>query len=224
MVSEDSDELVPGLLPVHRLSDLGDLDETFGRLVPAMRDQLNAARELQEVLLLRTSHRILLEERNDRLQEIVAFPNDVSKHVLAVIVVPPVRNDVSDTEELTKLLEARDAWGALRDRELVSHLETGLVASSSRTAWLPHETDREASFSVYKTDHPSTKLDQPFLLIFRVTRHVVTIVNVKSAVTMSSAGYPGFPAFGQMRTAPLPVRGATKLLRTLHMSIAAMSP
>jgi hypothetical protein len=89
---------------------------------------------------------------------------------------------------------------------------------------LPHETDREASFSVYKTDHPSTKLDQPFLLIFRIARHVVTIVNARPDVTMSSAGYPGFPAFGQMRTAPLPVRGATKLLRTLHMSIAAMSP
>ena len=100
---------------------------------------------------------------------------------------------------------------------------------------MPHETNREASFSVYKTDHPATKLDQPFLLIFRIARHVVTIVNAQPDVTMSSAGYPGFPAFGQMRTAPLPMRGATQLLQTLHMSLrhilmkkdmsfAAMSP
>jgi hypothetical protein len=193
--------------------------------VPAFGDQLNAARELQEVLLLRTAHRMLLEEGDDRLQEILTLPNDVSKHVLSVVVVPPIRNDVSDTEKLTELFETRDAWCALRDRELVSHLETGSVASSPRTAWLPYETDREASFSVYKTDHPATKLDQPFLLIFRITRHVVTIVNVQPDVTMSSAGYPGFPAFGQMRTTPLPMRGATKLLRTsAQLSIAAMSP
>ena len=109
MVSEDSDELVSGLFPVHRLSDLCDLDETFGRLVPTLGDQLNAARELQEVLLLRTAHRMLLEEGDDRLQEILTLPNDVSKHVLSVVVVPPIRNDVSDTEKLTELFETRDA-------------------------------------------------------------------------------------------------------------------
>jgi hypothetical protein len=29
MVSEDSDQVVPGLPPVHRLRDLGDLDEAI---------------------------------------------------------------------------------------------------------------------------------------------------------------------------------------------------
>jgi hypothetical protein len=62
----------------------------------------------------------------------------------------------------------------LRDRELVRDLETSLVASPPRTVCLPHEADREASFSVYKTDHPATELDQPFLLVFR-TRHIVTL-------------------------------------------------
>src|SRR5438093_12443670 len=94
-------------------------------------------------------------------------------------------------------------------RDLVS----GSVTSSPRAAWLPHEADREASFSVYKTDHPTTELDQPFLLVFR-TRHFVT-VSARSDVT-SSAGYSGFPAFGQMRIASLPMRGATKCLRQLH--------
>ena len=35
MASEDSDEIVPGFLPIHCLSDFRDLDETFDRLVPA---------------------------------------------------------------------------------------------------------------------------------------------------------------------------------------------
>ena len=57
MASEDSDEFVPGFLPVHRLGDLRDLNETFGRLVPAEGDQLDAAGELLEVLLLRALRR-----------------------------------------------------------------------------------------------------------------------------------------------------------------------
>ena len=38
---------------------------------------------------------------------------------------------------------------------------------------------------------------QSFLLIVR-TRHVVTIVNVRSDVTMSSAGFSEFPAYGRI--------------------------
>ena len=223
MASEDSDELVPGFLPVHRLGDLCDLDETFGRLVPADGDQLDAAGELLEILLLRAPHRIPLEERDDRLQEIRATTHGVAIHVLPVVVIPPIWEDVANTEVLTETLEARDAGGALRDRELVRHLETGSVASSPHAVRLPHEADREASFSVYETDHPATELDQPFLLVFR-TRHVVTIVNAASDVTMSSAGYSGFPAYSQMRTAPLPIRGATNCSKGSALSLQAMSP
>jgi len=86
---------------------------------------------------------------------------------------------------------------------------------------LPYEANREATFSVYKTNHPTTELNQPFLLIFR-TRHVVTLDITSDG--KSSARYSGFPAFGQMRTAPLPMRGATKSPGTLHMSISGMSP
>src|SRR5437763_8135394 len=71
----------------------------------------------------------------------------------------------------------------------MSNLVADLVAASTRTAWLPHERDREASFSVYKTDHPASELDQPFLLVFR-TRHVVTLDILSDG--SSSAGYTGF--------------------------------
>jgi hypothetical protein len=80
MASEDSDQVVSGLLPVHRLNDLRDLDETFGRLVPAGGDELDSAGELLEVPLLRTQHRMLPEERDDRLKKIHATTHDVAIH------------------------------------------------------------------------------------------------------------------------------------------------
>ena len=79
-------------------------------------------------------------------------------------------------------MKAVNATRALRDHEVMRDLVSGSVTSSPRAAWLPHEADREASFSVYKTDHPATELDQPFLLVFR-TRHVVTMANVLSDAT-----------------------------------------
>ena len=145
-------------------------------------DRLDAARELLEVLLLRATHRMPPEERNDRLQQIRAASHDIPVQVLVMVVVPPIHDHLPDSEELTEIVETREALLPLGHRELVSNLETGLVADSALPAWLPDETDREASFSVYETDHPATELDQPFLLVFR-TRHVVTMVNVLSDVT-----------------------------------------
>jgi hypothetical protein len=49
----------------------------------------------------------------------------------------------------------------------------------------------------------SRQLDGPFLLIVR-TRRIVTADESPA----SSAGYSGFPAYSQMRTASLPMRGA----------------
>ena len=106
-----------------------------------------------------------------------------------MVVVPPIRDDLSDAEELTELVQRVDALRALRHCELVSNLVAGSVSAAVRTACLPHEADREASFSVYKTDHPATELDQPFLLVFR-TRHVVTLDITSDG--KSSAGYTGF--------------------------------
>src|SRR4051812_25068893 len=76
----------------------------------------------------------------------------------------------------------------------------GPVAASAHAPVLADESDGEASFSVYKTNNPSTLLDQPFLLIFRtgriVTAHDRSLGRVPD-------GYTGFPAYSQMRTALL---------------------
>ena len=141
MASEDSDEVVPGFAAIHRLSDLGDLDETASTQMTAVSDELNTPRELLEVLLLRGPHRILAEERNDPFQEIDAASHDESVQVLAVVVVAAVSHHHAHPEELPELVEARDARGALRDCELMGHLVSGLVAGSVRPVVLPDEAD-----------------------------------------------------------------------------------
>ena len=142
--------------------------------------------------------------------------------MLPMVVDPLIDVHLAHSEELAYLVKAVNATRALRDHEVMRDLVSGSVASSPRAAWLPHEADREASFSVYKTDHPATELNQPFLLVFRTTRHVVTVDT--TSYVASSAGYPGFPAYSQMRTAPLPARGATISPKNLHISFGAMSP
>lgn len=179
MVSEDSDQVVSGLLPIHRLRDLRDLDQTISGPMSAVGDHLHTSSEPLEVPLLHGMHRIPPEERNHRLQQLSSPPHHVVIEVLAMVVVATVCDDLSNSEEDPELVEAADAALTLCHRELVRHLEAGSVASSTRPIRLPDESDREASFSVYETDHPSTSLDQSFLLIFR-TRHVVTMVNVPS--------------------------------------------
>jgi hypothetical protein len=189
MASEDSDEVVPGLAPIHRLSDFGDLNETVPTQMTAVGDQLDAPRELLEVLLLRGPHRMLPEERDDRSQEIHAASHDESVQVLAVVVVATIRHDHAHPEELLKLAETRDARGALRDRKLVGDLIAGPVAASAFAVRLPDKADREASFSVYKTDHPATFLTQSFLLVFCTVRIVTAHAQMIGRVP---AGYARF--------------------------------
>jgi hypothetical protein len=210
MASEDSGQLVPGFPPIHRLHDFGDLHQTVKGQVATVSHELHAICELLEVTPLGSPQGMPPEEGNHLLKQILPSTNGVAMQVLPMVVRPPVDVHLSRSEELAELVEAGDATRALRYHEIVRDLVSGLVASSTHAVRLPHESDREASFSVYKTDHPATLLGQPFLLVFR-TRHVVTIVNVPSDGTMSSAGYSGFPAYSQMHTALLPARGAANV-------------
>ena len=141
MASEDSDEVMPGFAAIHRLSDLRDLDETASTQMTAVRDELNAPRELLEVLLLRGPHRMLLEERNDPLQKIDAASHDESVQVLAMVVVAAVRHHGAHPEELPELVKTRNARGALCHGELMGHLISGPVAASARPVTLPDEAN-----------------------------------------------------------------------------------
>src|SRR4029077_8253640 len=99
-----------------------------------------------------------------------------------------VRLDVATVESLSDQLEDLSPLAVLADVELRNELKT----NTARLVAL--HRDREASFSVDVTRDVAV---QPFLLIVR-TRHVVTIVNVRPDVTMSSAGYSEFPAYSQI--------------------------
>ena len=148
-----------------------------------------------------------LEEWNDRPQQLAPLSHDVAIQVLAVVVVSPIGDHLTHPEELSELVETRDALRALRHRELVSHLVAGPVAGSARATRLADEADREAAFSVYKTNNPAF-LPQPFLLVFRTARiftvHILSMGRVPD-------GYSGFPAYSRMRSALLPMRWATNL-------------
>ena len=141
MASEDSDQICSGLAAIHRLGDLGDLDEPIRLEMPATLDDLYAVRELLEVLLLRGAHRVPTEERNDRSPQLAALTHDIAVQVLAVVVVSPIGDHLPHPEELPELVKTRDALRALRHRELVSHLVAGLVAGTVPPGGLPDEAD-----------------------------------------------------------------------------------
>jgi hypothetical protein len=166
---------------IHCLGDLRDLDQPCDGLMSIHWDQLHAHRELLEVILLRRTQWILLKEGNDRLYQFHAPIHDVLTKVLAMVVVPPIDVQSTDSKESAEILETSAAALTLRHDKPVRHLISGSVTSAPCPVWLPDEADGEASFSVYKTENPAEP-DQSFLLIFR-TRHVVTMVNVTLDVT-----------------------------------------
>jgi hypothetical protein len=172
MVSEDSDQLQPGLLAIHRLSYFDDLQQPFSGQMATGVDKLNAPCKLLEVLLFRGVHRMRAEERDDDLEEIIPPPHDEAIQVFLVVVVPGIDQHLADTKECTEFVQTGDALRPLRYRELVRHLIAGFVAFSTFPIGLSNKADGEASFPVYKTKNPA-ELNQPFLLIVR-TQHVVT--------------------------------------------------
>ncbi len=144
----------------------------------------NHLSELHEVRLLARQQRATLEEWDDAVQEVGPVSNDQHNRPI----MSAVRFDVAASEPLSNQLEHLSPVSVLADVKLGDELKT------ESTARITLHRDRKASFSV---DVPSDVAIQPFLLIVR-TRHVVTIVNIHSDVTMSSAGSSEFPAYSQI--------------------------
>jgi hypothetical protein len=188
MASEDSDQVASRFLVVHGLGDLRDLDEPVGRQVSSRADYRHAASERLEVMVLCGAQLMPLEERNDRLEQLVAPPHQELVQVLTVVIVPPVHVDPPDSEELLELADAGGAARALRDDEPMKDLVPGSVASSPRPTQLSDEADREASFSVYKANNPAGP-DQPFLLIFRTVQIVTAHAMKRRASTGQILGF-----------------------------------
>ncbi len=141
MASEDSDQLSPGFLVVHRLSKLRDLDKAVTCEMTTVSHDLEALDEPVKVRPLRRPQRIPPKERDDDVSQIIPAGHAIAVQVLLVIVVPPIDRDAADSEEVAQAIEARSAPRALRDDEAMSHLIPGLVAASAHPVWLPDEAD-----------------------------------------------------------------------------------
>ena len=106
MASEDSDEVMTGLLVIHRFGNASDLDKTLPRQVPPRLDHIHARRKASEVEPLRGTKRMLAKERDNRPHEITALRHGVLAQVLLVVVMSSVHVQPPYSEELLKLLQA----------------------------------------------------------------------------------------------------------------------
>ena len=185
----DSYELVPSHLSEPATSVHGgrglEKPAEAGRCAVVAESELPHDRgELLEVRLLAREHGVAFEERHDAIEEVAALAHDEHQGPIS----STVGLDVSASESTPDQLEHLSPVAVLADMELGDELITD---ATTRVAL---HRDREASFSVDVTRDVTV---QPFLLIVR-TRHVVTTVNVRPDVTVSSAGCSEFPAFGQI--------------------------
>ena len=141
VVSEDSDNFSSWLFMIHGFGDLDDLDQPTSFEVSADPHQIDTFRKLQEVVLLGSSQRIPLEERNDGLHQLLPSSNTVPIHMFFVVVVSLIDIDISNTKELHEQVETIDAGRALGHRELMCHLEAGFVPPSIISMRLTNKVD-----------------------------------------------------------------------------------
>jgi hypothetical protein len=141
MASEDSDQFVSGLAMVHRLCQLGYLDETLTGQMPAGVDDVHAPRELLEIVPLRRPQGMLTEERDDRVDQFRASTHVVLAQGFLMVVMALVEEDPAYPEEPLELFKAGSASFALRHDEPMEDLVAGSVAFSTRAIVLAHEPD-----------------------------------------------------------------------------------
>jgi hypothetical protein len=119
MASEDSDQLVPGFPSVHRLHDFDYLRKTSMGLVTTFRHELDTRSELLEVEPFGSTKWMLPEEWDDPFKQILSTTNDEAVEVFPVVVMPPVDVHLARSEELTEIVETRDAAYALSHDEIM---------------------------------------------------------------------------------------------------------
>ena len=128
--------------------------------------------KLQEVVALRRSQWIRIEERNDHFTKIRPPMHVVDEQIILVIVVSAVSIDASASEEILEQLEYGKTPCSLHHRKPWLHLPsaTHTLVALDRTA--------EATFSVDEADDPLL-YPWSFLLIVRTDRiltdHVITL-------------------------------------------------
>ena len=121
MVSEDSQDL-GWLAMIHRLGDTGDLDQTADREVLPVIHQVDDPGELVEVVSLRRSQWVLLEERDYDVPEISESLDTIPEYIFPVIVVSAITKHLAASEEADKLFKDVAARRSLDNGKLWSNL------------------------------------------------------------------------------------------------------
>lgn len=169
MASEDSQRR--GWLPeVHGLSDRRDLGQSFLAEMATKMHELHDPGELLEVVSLRSSQAIALEERHDPVSQVLKSVHAVHEEVLSVVVTAVVPVHPSTPEVIDQVLEHARTGGTLH------HEKPWLDLPSKSHRRVPLDRAAEAALTIDKTDDPSVGKES-FLLVFRTAR-IVTAVHV----------------------------------------------
>ena len=87
---------------------------------------------------------MLSEEWNNHFQKILTLSHDITIEMFAVVIAALIDEHRTYPEEITKIVQALDAFCTLSDCEFVEHLVTSFVSFSIRSTWLSHDTEGEA--------------------------------------------------------------------------------
>ena len=139
--------------------------------------QLDDPYELLEIVSLRSSQWVFIEEGDDLGAEIIEPLHAIPKYVFSVVVVTAVPENLAAPEELNEFLENIPAGLSLNNRKLRANLP---LQSHLRTSI---DRDAEAALPINETHNPSWVIE-PFLLIFRrglfrpLTFRIVTAIHI----------------------------------------------
>jgi hypothetical protein len=109
VVSEDSDNFGARLFMIHGFGYLDDFDQPIVSEMNTRLNQPHTFRKLQEVALLGSSQRILIEEWNYGFDQIIPSSNAVPIHMLFVVVISSIDIDSANPKEPHEQVETINA-------------------------------------------------------------------------------------------------------------------
>lgn len=211
MVSEDS-QILRGLPVIHRFADGGDGRQPLYREVTPFFHHLDYPHELAEVVLLGSSQRVSLKERDDLLDEISSLVDAVPEEILLVVIASSIQIDLAASEEIDKIVENCPTGSTLRNGK------RGLTLPTQGHFGTSQDGGAEAPFAINESNNPAD-LSESFLLIVRrghsrathgriFTAHCHNLLIGCDIRASTEPIHPGFPAYSQLHSPPSPAGGA----------------
>ena len=102
VVSEDSDDIGTRLASIHGLGHCDDLQQPIDGEMLIRHRLPQTLSKLQKIKILRSSHRILNKERDDRFVQILPFSNNIPIQMFLVVVISSIHQDLTYPKEVLK--------------------------------------------------------------------------------------------------------------------------